>query len=130
MVDLDLSLEQKKKYTSELKFRIGNSMALQIVLSYLEYEKLVLLQALCRRFYNVFSPTLIETVILFPICSTSRGIIVFPGEEGFVNLLDFNQSLDWIQQPIISREGLFKPKASKGDPRVFELKANIKELRE
>ena len=119
MVELDLDLEQKLKCSSELKFRIGNSMALQIVLSYLEYEKLVLLQGLSRRFYNLFSPLLIETVNLFPTCSTSRGIIVFPGEEGFVNLLDFNKSLDWIQQPIITRDGLFKVKAAKDDPRVI-----------
>ena len=95
MVDLDSTMEQKK-YISDLKFRIGTSMALQIVFSYFEYEKLVFLQGLNRRSYNLFSPTLIQTIILFPVCSTSRGIIVFPGEEGFVNLLDLNRSFDWI----------------------------------
>jgi hypothetical protein len=37
MVDLEFTMEQKK-LMSDLKFRIGTSMALQIVFSYLEYE--------------------------------------------------------------------------------------------
>jgi hypothetical protein len=42
----------------------------------------------------------VKTVTLFQIGNVGQGVCVFPGQEAYVNVLDFSQSLSWQKKCI------------------------------
>jgi hypothetical protein len=76
--------------------KLSNSMALQVVFEYQTQSEQIIMQGLNRRFYNLFTPSLISTVVLYELGNVAVGIMVFPGQEGRVNRLDFQKSYKWV----------------------------------
>lgn len=60
------------------------------------------MQHLNKRFYNFFTPALVQSVKLYDLGNVSCGIMVFPGQESFVSVLDFQKGYKWVKQPIKS----------------------------
>lgn len=58
------------------------------------------MQQLNRRFYTFFVPGLVNSVKLFEIGNMGCGVIVFPGQEAYVNVLDFTKSYLWDFVPV------------------------------
>lgn len=71
-----------------------------MVFSYLPEKVNIRYQQLNKRFYNTFVPSLVKTVTLFQIGNVGQGVMVFPGQEAYVNVLDFSQSLSWQKKYI------------------------------
>jgi hypothetical protein len=76
--------------------KIQNSMALQVVFEYQCQADQIRMQQLNRRFYNYFTPSLVQHVTLYELGNVACGIMVFPGQEKFVQILDFNKRIEWF----------------------------------
>jgi hypothetical protein len=62
----------------KLIFKICKSMAIQVVFEFVTQQERIKMQALNRRFYYLFCPSIVKDVILFELGNVSCGVLVFP----------------------------------------------------
>ena len=58
------------------------------------------MQMLNRRFYQVFVPQLVREISLYEIGTVGSGLMVFPGQEQHINILNQSLPFGWKQHPI------------------------------
>jgi hypothetical protein len=59
------------------------------------------LQLLSKQFYYGFSPNLQNFIKLYEVGNVTQAVFVYPGQEKYVNVLDFQRGFKWKKQPII-----------------------------
>lgn len=89
-------------YTSGMGEHLCKSMALQVVFEYFTQSEKIKMQALNKRFYNSFVPSLVKSVQLYDMGNVQCGVVVFPGQE-YINILEATATdsslCDWKKVP-------------------------------
>ena len=74
-------------YKTGMGHQLCKSMALQVVFEYFTQAEKIRMQALNKRFYDLFVPSLVKSVQLYEMGNVQGGVVVFPGQD-YLNILE------------------------------------------